>query len=180
MSPAAAIAGCAFVLLPVVRQHLSARCAQFGAVLLKAGQNDEIALIHDLAAEALNVAGAGLLLLRRAAALLGESGGNQYRREGKCQDEFMHHVLSFRRQRSLAPNSSSGMAGTDNSDERRRGPRQPRKPETLVNAAKFATLPPRNVSPLRRKLDESSNWLIYNSYLLDHGFFEFSCCWQRG
>ena len=43
---------------------------QFGTVLLKAGENGEVALIDDRAAVALNVADAGFLLLRRAAALL--------------------------------------------------------------------------------------------------------------
>jgi hypothetical protein len=67
-------------LLSVILQHLIAGLAQFGSILLKASQNGEIALIDHRAAEALNVARACPLLLRRAAALLllGDSaGGNR-------------------------------------------------------------------------------------------------------
>jgi hypothetical protein len=67
-------------LLSVIFQHLIAGLAQFGSILLKASQNGEIALIDHRAAEALNVARASPLLLRRAAALLllGDSaGGNR-------------------------------------------------------------------------------------------------------
>src|SRR6185312_3952000 len=64
-----AMAGKRGVLLPVVLQNLFARRGQFGAVLLQAGKNGEVTLIHDGTAMALNVADAGLLLLRRSAAL---------------------------------------------------------------------------------------------------------------
>jgi hypothetical protein len=58
------------VLLPVVSQHLIAALGQLGTMLLKASQNGEIALIHHQAAEALDIARASPLLVRRAAALL--------------------------------------------------------------------------------------------------------------
>ena len=57
-------------LLPVIFQDLIAGPGQLGTILLQAGQDDEIALIDDLAAVALNVARTGRLLLRRAATLL--------------------------------------------------------------------------------------------------------------
>jgi hypothetical protein len=67
------------LLLAVVFQHLIAGQGQPGTVFLKTRQNGEIALIDHRTAEALNVARAGLLLLRRAAALrLGDgTGGNR-------------------------------------------------------------------------------------------------------
>jgi len=66
-------------LLPVVLQHHTAWPTQLRTILLKASQNGEFALIDQRATEALNVAGAGLLLLGRAAALLlGDgTGGNR-------------------------------------------------------------------------------------------------------
>jgi hypothetical protein len=57
-------------LLSVVLQHLIAGLRYLGTILLQASQNGEIALIHDRAAVALNVACASRLFLRRAAALL--------------------------------------------------------------------------------------------------------------
>ena len=67
------------LLLAVVFQDLIAGQGQPGTVFLKARQNGEIALIDHRAAETLNVARTGLLLLRRAAALrLGDgTGGNR-------------------------------------------------------------------------------------------------------
>jgi hypothetical protein len=53
----------------VINQHLVAVRAYLWTVLLKARQNDEIALIHQRAAKLLNVAGAGFLLLVRATVL---------------------------------------------------------------------------------------------------------------
>src|ERR1700704_5126132 len=73
-------------LLSVILQHLIACRAQFGPMLLEAGQNGEITLIDHRAAEALNVARARPLLLRRAAALLllGDgASGNRYRQQGE-------------------------------------------------------------------------------------------------
>jgi hypothetical protein len=67
------------LLLPMVFQHLITSLGYFGTMLLKAGQNGEIALIDHRAAVALNVARTSRLLLRRAAALLlGDgTGGNR-------------------------------------------------------------------------------------------------------
>jgi len=64
-------------LLPVVLQNLVAGGADLGTMFLEAGQDGEIALIDDRTAELLDVTGAGLLLLRRSAALLllGEGSG---------------------------------------------------------------------------------------------------------
>ena len=67
-------------LLAVVLQHLIAGRRNLRAVLLQAGENHEVALVDDAAAVALNVAVAGGLLFRRAAArglrrLLGEGRG---------------------------------------------------------------------------------------------------------
>ena len=58
------------ILLPVVFQHLIACRTQLGTILLKAGQNDQIALIYQRTAVALNIARASLLLLRCTATLL--------------------------------------------------------------------------------------------------------------
>jgi hypothetical protein len=55
------------VLLPVVSQHLIAGSADLGAILLKAGENTEVALTYHCTAMALHVTGTGLLLVRRAA-----------------------------------------------------------------------------------------------------------------
>jgi hypothetical protein len=55
------------VLLPVVSEHLIAGPADLGAMLLKAGENTEVALIYHCTAMALHIAGAGLLLVRSAA-----------------------------------------------------------------------------------------------------------------
>ena len=74
---AAAMGAVAGVLLAVVFQHLIAGLGQLGAVLLQAGQDGEVALIDDRAAEALNVARTGRLLFRRTAALLRERGGRE-------------------------------------------------------------------------------------------------------
>jgi hypothetical protein len=74
-------------LLPVINQHLVAVRAYLWTVLLKARQNNEIALIHQRAAKLLNVAGAGFLLLIRATVLalaLGKGGaGCGYGQQGK-------------------------------------------------------------------------------------------------
>jgi len=47
----------------VADQHVAARERKLGAILLEASQNGKIALIHQLAAEARDVARASLLLL---------------------------------------------------------------------------------------------------------------------
>src|SRR3954452_10289544 len=57
------------VLLAVLLEHLVTGHAQFGTMLLKAGQNGEIALIDHGTAVALDIARTGRLLLRGAAAL---------------------------------------------------------------------------------------------------------------
>ena len=54
-------------LLSVADQHGEASGRQLWTIFLEAGQNGKIALIHQLAAETLHVARAGLLLLIRAA-----------------------------------------------------------------------------------------------------------------
>ena len=60
-------------LLAVTLEHLVAGRADLGAVLLQAGQNDEIALIDHGTAVALHVARTGLLFLGRAAWLCGRN-----------------------------------------------------------------------------------------------------------
>jgi hypothetical protein len=85
------------VLLSVVGQHLIAAGGEFGAVLLQARQNGEIALIHQRAAKTLDVARARLLLLwRTTSLLLGEgAGGNCYGQQQEPKENFLHGVLSF-------------------------------------------------------------------------------------
>ena len=93
--PAAPIVGWA-VLLPVVSQYLIAGPADPGAILLKAGQDTEVALIYHGAAVALNVAGAGFLLVRRAALILSDgTRGNRYRQQRDCEKKLVHRVPSF-------------------------------------------------------------------------------------
>jgi hypothetical protein len=54
-------------LLPVAGQHLLARLADAGAVLLQTGQHDLVTILHLGAAESRDVAGAGIMaLLRRS------------------------------------------------------------------------------------------------------------------
>jgi hypothetical protein len=81
------------IILPVALEHLVAGRAELGAVLLKAGQNGEVALIDHPTAVALNVARTGRLLLGRAAALLlGKgAGGNRYREQCEPREKFKHH-----------------------------------------------------------------------------------------
>ena len=85
------------LLLAVVFQDLIAGQGQPGTVFLKARQNGEIALIHQGAAKTLDVAGARLLLFRRAAALLlGKGAGrNRYRQQRKRKENVSHDGLSF-------------------------------------------------------------------------------------
>jgi hypothetical protein len=82
-------------LLPVASQHLIAGSADLGTILLKAGQNAEIALINHCTTVALNIAGAGLLLFRRAAVLGDGAGGNGYRQQGDGEKKLVHRVPSF-------------------------------------------------------------------------------------
>jgi hypothetical protein len=89
-------------LLPVAQQNLIARMGQFGTILLKAGQNGQVALVHDGAAKFLNIVRAGPLLLRRAAPLLlllllllsHGSGGSRQRQQSECKEKFTHRVPS--------------------------------------------------------------------------------------
>src|SRR4051812_49218626 len=85
------------VLLSVVGQHLNAAGGEFGAVLLQARQNGEVALIHQSAAKTLDVTRARLLLLRRTTSLLlGEgTGGNCYGKQQEPKENFLHGVLSL-------------------------------------------------------------------------------------
>jgi hypothetical protein len=84
------------ILLPVTCQDLVAGRGQLRAILLKARQDDEIALINQRTAKALDVARASLLLVRRAAALLRDSAGrNGYRQKRKRIEKFSHCVPSF-------------------------------------------------------------------------------------
>ena len=57
-------------LLAVVLENLVAGRADLGAVFLEARQDVEVALVDDRTTELLHVTGTGLLLIRRAAALL--------------------------------------------------------------------------------------------------------------
>jgi len=75
-------------LLPVIHQNLIAGRGELGAVLLQAGQNGQVTLVHDGSTIFLNIVGAGLLFLRRAASLLlwlGNGPGGQ-RQQREYQD----------------------------------------------------------------------------------------------
>jgi hypothetical protein len=62
------------ILLPVLGQHLFAGAAEALAVLLQAGQDHLVALAHMGAAEAADIARAGVVLMRR---LRERAGGDQ-------------------------------------------------------------------------------------------------------
>jgi hypothetical protein len=128
-------------LLPVVLENLVAGSAYLGTMFLQARQDGEIALIDHRTAEFLHVAGAGLLLFRRSAALLLGNGSrrNRDRQQGECKEKFTHRIPSFRQQNPV-PDLRFGIAGTDLF-----GWQAPRNAATnagqaLVNAAKFTTI----------------------------------------
>ena len=127
-------------LLAVVFQHLIAGRRDLGAVLLQAGQNGEIALIDHRAAEALNVARAGLLLFRRAAALLlGEGVRSKPMIDNRASARRnLRIVFLHSRQQEIRFPNRAWHAGTDLS-----GWQAPRiaatsRAQALANAAKFA------------------------------------------
>src|SRR4029453_1964716 len=108
-------------LLDGVLQKLVTGGTDLGTMLLEAGQDGEIALVDDRTAELLDVAGEGLLLFRRSAALLllGEgSGRSRERQQGECEEKFTHRIPSFGQHESCSRfamrhrrNGFVGMAG---------------------------------------------------------------------
>src|SRR6266404_6274066 len=84
-------------LLPVADQHVAARGRKLRTIFLEAGQNGEVALIHQLAAETLHVAGACLLLLLRAA--MSQGYRNRDRQQDERQENFLHFLPFFSRSR---------------------------------------------------------------------------------
>lgn len=98
-------------LLAVALEDLVAGGADLGTMFLETRQDGEIALVDHRTAELLHVAGAGLLFLRRSAALLlGEgSGRSRERQQSECKEKFTHRFPSFRQQESCSPIC----AGTD-------------------------------------------------------------------
>jgi len=127
------------MLLPVVRQHLSTCRGQFGAILLKASQHAEISLVDDCAAVALNVAVAGPLLFRCAAALLllllGDGTRNRYRQQRDCQEKFMHRVPLFNGREKFR--SGGRMAWPGRCGSFSDAANRSEQSEALVNAAKI-------------------------------------------
>src|ERR1700759_2022063 len=152
-------------LLPVVFQHLIARLAYFRTIVLQTGQDGEIALIDHRAAEALHVARAGLLLLRRTTARLLALGhrnaGNGNRHQRECEKKLVHRVPSKIPRRVPVP-ESAGPNGTDcrigNATKRGED-----LPEALANAAKFTALASRITGPAAQ-LNDADNHLILQSY----------------
>jgi hypothetical protein len=108
-------------LLPVVLENLVAGSAYLGTMFLQARQDGEIALIDHRTAEFLHVAGAGLLLFRRSAALLLGDGSrrNRDRQQCECKEKFTHRIPSFRQQ-ILFPICASALPGRICLDGRRR------------------------------------------------------------
>ena len=93
-------------LLAVVLENLVAGRADLGPMFLEARQNGEVALVDDRAAVLLDVAGTGLLLVCRSAALLllGEGPGrSRERQQGECEEKFTHRIPSFQQQESSSP-----------------------------------------------------------------------------
>src|ERR1700751_5515449 len=70
---------------------------KLGAIVLEAGQNGKIALIHQLAAETPDVAGASLLLLLRTA-MSKRASRDRDRQQDERDEELLHFVDSFRLQ----------------------------------------------------------------------------------
>jgi hypothetical protein len=104
-----------WLLLAVVDQHLTTGHGQFLTIILETSQNGEIALIHQLAAETLDIARAGLLLLLCAAVSKG-AGRNRNRQQGECQENFLHCIASFRLQKipsTVETSINSTASGTD-------------------------------------------------------------------
>jgi hypothetical protein len=71
------------------------------------------------------------------------------------------------------------MTGTDHSDCKRREPQQTRKPEALVNAAKFTAPPPR-IAGSAGKLNDARNNLISNHYFSISLFSQLAVAGRRG
>jgi hypothetical protein len=83
------------LLLAVIGQDLITSLGELGAILLQAAQNDEVGVVHHSTAEFLDVVSAGLLLLRRSAALLllGDGpAGDRQRQQSGYQESFTHCV----------------------------------------------------------------------------------------
>ena len=81
------------LLLTVIGQDLITSLGELGAILLQAVQNDEVGVVHHCTAEFLDVVSAGLLLLRRSAALLllGDGpAGDRQRQQSGYQESFTH------------------------------------------------------------------------------------------
>src|SRR5258705_12330301 len=96
-------------------QHLTTGCGQLWTIFLETSQNGKIALIHQLAAETLDLALARLLLLLCAATSQG-AGRNRNRQQGECQESFVHCVASFRLQKipsTVETSINSTASGTD-------------------------------------------------------------------
>jgi hypothetical protein len=88
-------------LLPVAYQDLIAGIGQLGTIVLQAGQHGKVVLVHHRATVFLNIAGAGLLFLRCAGALLrwswfGQgSGGSRQRQQSYYKQKTTHRVPLF-------------------------------------------------------------------------------------
>ena len=82
-------------LLPVADQHGAARGRELWTVFLEAGQNGEIALVQQLAAETLHIGCASFLFLVCAAMRKG-AGRNRDGKQDERQKQFVHCVPSFR------------------------------------------------------------------------------------
>jgi hypothetical protein len=129
--------------LPVVLENLVAGGADLGTMFLETGQDGEIALVDHRTAELLHVAGTGLLLLSRSAALLLLGKGFRRSRDGQqgeCEEKFTHRIPSFEAAGNPVPDLRFGIAGTDLF-----GCQAPRNAATntgqaLANAAKFAAI----------------------------------------
>src|SRR5882724_7379695 len=103
-------------LLPVAHQHVAACGSQLWTIFLEAGQNSKIALIHQLAAEVLDVARASLLLVVCATISKGAS-RNRDGQQDERHEKFVHlrsllqtldALLTTARETSFIPSPSHG------------------------------------------------------------------------
>ena len=132
-------------LLPVVFQHLIAGLGYLGTILLQARQNGEIALIDHRAAEALHVARASLLLLRRAAALRGcwAMAPVETDSDNRMSARKNLRIVFLRSDgREFRSRIAHGVTGTDLFGLQAPRTAAASEPEALVNAAKFTAARP--------------------------------------
>ncbi len=153
-------------LLPVVYQNLIAGLGQFGTILLQAGQNSQVVLIHHRTTMPLNIVSAGLLLLRRAATLLlrliGDGpGGNRQATAGLLPGESYASCSFVLKAENSNPNGGTWHHRADYSGCGCGEPRR-RKQQQRCQMRPNLRRSPRELHPLEGCPDGSNNQLVSN------------------